>query len=70
LRQSRGTLAAKFGYSANDLATFNNSFRNPIMSAITAERLSFFLTNEGRPGVAREVRKLVVSGIIRAGTAN
>ena len=40
------------------------------MSAITAERLSFFLTNEGRPGVAREVRKLVVSGIIRAGTAN
>jgi hypothetical protein len=62
-------LAPKFGYSADDLATFNNSFRNPVMSAITAERLFFILTNEGTPGVEREVRKLVASGIVHTGTA-
>ena len=61
-------LAPKFGYSADDVATFNNSFRNPIMSAMTAERLFFILTNEGTSGVEREVRKLVTSGIIRTGS--
>ena len=60
------SLASKFGYSADDAATFNNSFRNPVMSALTAERLFFILTNEGPQGVEREVRKLVASGIVPA----
>jgi len=58
-------LAPKFGYSADELATYNNSFRNPVMSYLTAERLFFILTNEGNPGLEREVRTLVHAGLIR-----
>ena len=60
-------LAPKFGYSADDLATFNNSFRNPVMSSMTAERLFFILTNEGMPGLEREVRTLVRAGLVHSG---
>ena len=57
-------LAPKFGYDPNDAATFNNSFRNPVMSALTAERLFFILTNEGMPGLEREVRALMQRGVV------
>ena len=58
-------LAPKFGYSPNDAATYNNSFRNPVMSYLTAERLFFVMTNEGMPGLEREVRKLLSAGLLR-----
>ena len=57
-------LAPKFGYSADDSATYNNSFRNPVMSDLTAERLFIIMTNEGLPGLEREVRKLIRAGLL------
>ena len=57
-------IAPKFGYDPNDSGSFNNSFRNPVMSALTAERLFFILTNEGMLGLEREVRALVQSGLL------
>ena len=57
-------LAPKFGYSADDAATYNNSFRNPVMSYLTAERLFLVLTNDGMPGLEGEVRKLVSAGLL------
>jgi len=59
-------LAPKFGYSPNDAATYNNSFRNPVMSYLTAERLFIVMTNDGMPGLEREVRKLVGAGLLHA----
>jgi hypothetical protein len=61
------SLAPKYGYSADDVATFNNSFRNPVMSALTAERLFFVLTNAGLPGLERELNALIRAGVVRIG---
>jgi len=63
-------IAPKFGYSADDVATFNNSFRNPVMSALTAERLFLVITNEGLPGLEREVNVLVRAGIVQTRAIN
>jgi hypothetical protein len=60
-------LAPKFGYSADDTATYNNSFRNPVMSDLTAERLFIVMTNDGLPGLEREVRMLVSAGLLHPG---
>ena len=62
-------LAPKFGYSTDDLATFNNSFRNPVMSSLTAERLFIVMTNEGLAGLEREVQRLVGAGMVHRGPA-
>lgn len=61
-------LAPKFGYSPDDVATYNNSFRNPVMSDLTAERLFMVITNDGMPGLEREVQRLVSAGLVHRGT--
>ena len=61
-------LAPKFGYAPDDPATYNNLFRNPVMSYLTAERLFIVMTNEGLPGLEREVRNLVAAGLLHRGS--
>ena len=62
-------LVPRFGYSGNDPAIFNNSFRNPVMSTLTAERLFFIPTNDGMSGLECELRALIRTGMIHSGEA-
>ncbi|HVN27869.1 MAG TPA: hypothetical protein VMT64_05250 [Candidatus Binataceae bacterium] len=66
VNSSLRAIAPKFGYSADDVATFNNSFRNPVMSAMSAERLFLIITNDGLPGLEREVNALVHAGLVQS----
>jgi hypothetical protein len=57
-------LAQRFGYDINDTATFNNKFRNPVLSTFSAERLQIIYAGKGIEGVAGEIEKLKRSGMI------
>jgi hypothetical protein len=51
-------LAPSFGYDPADKATYNNGFRNPVLSLITAERLLMIYSERGLEGVQAELQKL------------
>ncbi len=51
-------LAPQFGYDATDVSRYNNSFRNPVFSFLTAERLQIILGNAGLNGVKSQLNKL------------
>ncbi len=57
-------IAPQFGYSPTDTATYNNRFRNPVLSYLSAERLLIIYGNSGLNGVIAEVSKLSQKGII------
>jgi hypothetical protein len=50
-------LAPSFGFDPDDLAKYNIGFRNPILSALTAERLFILYSRAGQEGVRRELEK-------------
>ncbi|MDD5033134.1 MAG: hypothetical protein PHE55_00115 [Methylococcaceae bacterium] len=52
-------LAPEYGYDFSDISKYNNKFRNPIFSYLSAERLFIIYSNEGLDGVRREIGKLV-----------
>ena len=58
------TLAPQFGYDPGDVSRYNNSFRNPALSFLTAERLQIILGNAGLPGVKAQLAKLHSLGVI------
>ncbi len=56
-------VAPEFGFSAED-PDYNTSFRNPVLSYLTAERLLILYGNGGLPAIESEVGKLRAAGII------
>jgi hypothetical protein len=58
------TLAPEFGFDANQAAAYNNGFRNPVFSFLTAERLLIIYGNSGLDGVRVEINNLRRRGII------
>jgi hypothetical protein len=57
-------LAPQFGYDPTDVSRYNNSFRNPAFSFLTAERLQIILGNAGLKGVKAQLDKLGALGVI------
>lgn len=57
-------LAPQFGYDPTDVSRYNNSFRNPAFSFLTAERLQIILGNAGLKGVKAQLDKLRSLGVI------
>ena len=51
-------LAPEFGFGDADSATYNNDYRNPILSFLTAERLLMIYGQHGIEGVRNELQKL------------
>ena len=51
-------LAPEFGFDANDTARYNNGFRNPVLSFLTAERLLMIYGSKGLQGVRSELQQL------------
>ena len=60
-------VASRFGYGNVDVATYNNGFRNPVLSFISAERLVLIYDDGGEEAVAREVGRLGDVGVLHAG---
>jgi len=58
------TLAPQFGYDPNATASYNNRFRNPVLSYLSAERLLILYGNGGLERVKAEINKLKQQGII------
>src|SRR6266568_723585 len=58
------TLAPEFGFDANQAAAYNNGFRNPVFSFLTAERILIIYGNSGLDGVRTEIKNLRKRGII------
>ena len=57
-------LAPQFGYDPADVSRYNNSFRNPVFSFLTAERLQIILGNSGLNGVKSQLNKLKALHVI------
>jgi hypothetical protein len=51
-------VAPQFGYDPTVTSTYNNQFRNPVLSNLTAERLFIIYGNSGTAGVAAQITKL------------
>ncbi len=58
------TLAPEFGFDPSQTATYNNAFRNPVLSFLTAERLFIIYGNSGLDGVRAEINNLRNRGMI------
>jgi hypothetical protein len=57
------TLAPEFGHNPTD-ADYFLSFRNPIFSYMTAERLLIIYSEKGSDGIRQELKKLQARGVI------
>lgn len=58
------TLASEFGYDPADVSRYNNGFRNPVLTYLSAERLLILYGNKGLNGVKEELQKLREQAII------
>jgi hypothetical protein len=58
-------VAPQFGYDPTVAATYNNSFRNPVLANMTAERLFITYGNSGTAGVAAQISKLKARQLIQ-----
>jgi hypothetical protein len=58
-------LAPSFGFNPTDTANYNNRFRNPVMSFLTAERLLILYSEKGLTGVRTELQGLREQRIIK-----
>ena len=52
------TLASRYGYGPTNIAVYNNSFRNPVLSYLTGERLLIIYSQAGPAGVQAELDRL------------
>ncbi|MGA2961345.1 MAG: hypothetical protein ABSD96_06705 [Candidatus Korobacteraceae bacterium] len=57
-------LAPQFGYDSSRTSEYNNRYRNPVLSFMTAERLLIIYSERGSDGVLMELNKLRKAGII------
>lgn len=51
-------LAPEFGFNPADTANYNNHFRNPVLSFMTAERLLIVYSEQGLDGVRKQLQEL------------
>lgn len=58
------TVARQFGYNSIGISNYNNKFRNPVLSYLSAERLLIVYGNRGLNGVVSEINKLRSRGVI------
>ncbi|HEY6943974.1 MAG TPA: hypothetical protein VI431_02455 [Candidatus Acidoferrum sp.] len=58
------TLAPEFGFDPTQTAAYNNGFRNPVFSFLTAERLFILYGNGGLDAVRAEISNLRNRGMI------
>jgi hypothetical protein len=58
------TIAPTFGYDPTNVAAYNNSFRNVVLSYLSPERLMMIYDNKGLEEVVDEVSKLRRIGVI------
>src|SRR5262249_19212156 len=56
-------IAPEFGHNSAD-ANYFTAFRNPVMSFLSAERLTIIYSEKGTDGVRQEVKKLHALGIL------
>lgn len=57
-------IAPEFGYDVADASHYNNGFRNPVLTYLSAERLLIIYSSKGLSGVKAEVQKLRDQAII------
>lgn len=57
-------IAPNFGYNPADTATYNNSFRNAVLSYLSPERLMMIYAKQGLNAVLTEVEKLRLLHVI------
>jgi hypothetical protein len=57
-------VAAQYGFDPSDVSRYNNFFRNPALSFLTAERLQIIYANSGLAGVKAQLDKLRSLGVI------
>jgi hypothetical protein len=60
------TLAPEYGFDPSQIAAYNNGFRNPVFSFLTAERLFIIYGNRGLDGVRSELNNLQALGFLGA----
>jgi hypothetical protein len=58
------SLASKYGYDPTKASVYNNKFRNPVFSFVTAERLLIIYSKKGTAGVQAELDRLRDAGVI------
>jgi len=58
------SLASEFGYDPSDVSRYNNKYRNPVFSFMTAERLYILYSQKGSNGVEAELKRLHKLGVI------
>ena len=58
-------VAPQFGYDSRVTTTYNNLFRNVVLSNMTAERLFIIYGNSGTAGVAAQITKLKLRQIVQ-----
>jgi hypothetical protein len=51
-------IAPDFGYNPSDASTYNNKFRNPVLTYLSAERLFIIYSNQGLKGVRSSLLQL------------
>lgn len=51
-------LAGQFGFDPANVTVYNTQFRNVVLAYLSPERLSTVYSNEGLPGVSREIQRL------------
>jgi hypothetical protein len=59
-------LAPEYGFDPSQVAAYNNGFRNPVFSFLTAERLFIIYGNRGLDGVRSELNSLQALGFLGA----
>lgn len=57
-------LAPDYGYDPAELAKYNNAFRNPVLSFLSAERVLIRYNNDGLTGVRRDLDALKKAKVI------
>jgi hypothetical protein len=57
-------LAPDYGYDPADLSKYNNAFRNPVLTFLSAERVLIRYNNDGRTGVRRDLDALKKAKVI------
>jgi hypothetical protein len=57
-------LAPAFGFNAANAATYNNKFRNPVLSFSSAERLLIIYSEKGLDGIRKQLQELRERGVI------
>ncbi|HEY6969219.1 MAG TPA: hypothetical protein VJA94_08445 [Candidatus Angelobacter sp.] len=58
-------LAPDFGFDFEDTARYNNGFRNPVLSFLTAERLMMIYAEKGLEGVKNELYTLRARKVLK-----